>query len=183
MLLGLISAILTARKATILGKTTGSTSWFAIYMSCTFATDVLITGTSTFFLLQARKSALRHIRKLISGLIKATNSIILVLLDGVPIIYACCMLHTLKTRRSLRLADSSGGLGNSNTNNISSGSRSRAVWRPGGPVELSSMGGVQVHAQIETVDHGYGLDFDSKRLAMSWTTRILLQLSLLTPTS
>jgi hypothetical protein len=105
---------------------------------------------------------------------QASNSIILVLLDAVPIIYACvylfytsprnilhmltrsrsnCMLYILNTRRSLRSAGSSAGLGNSNTNQPPSGSRTRGQWRSGaGPVELSSLGGVQVRTQIETAD-------------------------------
>ncbi|KAF7350208.1 hypothetical protein MVEN_01323800 [Mycena venus] len=195
MLLSLVSAIITA---SVIAKSGHSSNWFAVHVSCTFATDVLITGASTFFLIRARQKALSHTRKLISGLIKiccqtalpattatlielicsriggkslkpqATNSIILVLLDVVPIIYANCMLYILNTRRSLRGADASAGLGNSNTNNPSnnlSGSRNRQ-WRPTGPVELSSLGGVQVHTQIETGD-GYNYEssheFDSKK--------------------
>jgi hypothetical protein len=63
------------------------------------------------------------------------------------------MLYILNTRRSLRSAGSSAGLGNSNTNQPPSGSRTRGQWRSGaGPVELSSLGGVQVRTQIETAD-------------------------------
>ncbi|KAJ7895498.1 hypothetical protein B0H14DRAFT_2558569 [Mycena olivaceomarginata] len=180
MLLGLISAIITG---IIIARSGKSSNWFAIHVSCTFATDILITASSTFFLLRARQKALSHTRKLISGLIKiccqtalpattatlielicsriggkslkpqASNSIILVLLDAVPIIYANCMLYILNTRRSLRNAGSSAGLGNSNTNQPPSGSRTRGQWRSGaGPVELSSLGGVQVRTQIETAD-------------------------------
>ncbi|KAJ7866082.1 hypothetical protein B0H14DRAFT_2573627 [Mycena olivaceomarginata] len=201
MLLGLISAIITG---IIIARSGKSSNWFAIHVSCTFATDILITASSTFFLLRARQKALSHTRKLISGLIKiccqtalpattatlielicsriggkslkpqASNSIILVLLDAVPIIYARvylfytsprnilhmltrsrsnCMLYILNTRRSLRNAGSSAGLGNSNTNQPPSGSRTRGQWRSGaGPVELSSLGGVQVRTQIETAD-------------------------------
>ncbi|KAJ7362296.1 hypothetical protein DFH08DRAFT_1024317 [Mycena albidolilacea] len=196
MLLGLISAIITGIVIARSGK---SSNWFAIHVSCTFATDILITASSTFFLLRARQKALSHTRKLISGLIKiccqtalpattatlielicsriggkslkpqATNSIILVLLDAVPIIYANCMLYILNTRRSLRSAGSSAGLGNSNTNQPPSGSRTRGQWRSGaGPVELSSLGGVQVHTQIETADtdRHYPIEFDSKKSPM-----------------
>ncbi|KAF7328098.1 hypothetical protein MSAN_02489600 [Mycena sanguinolenta] len=190
IILGLASAIITASVIARSGK---SSNWFAAHVSCTFATDLLITGASTFFLLKAREKALSHTRKLISGLIKiccqtalpataatllelicsriggkslklqATNSIVLVLLDTIPIIYANCMLYILNTRRSLRSAETSAGLGNSNTNHPS-GSRSRAAgqWHSAGPVELSSLGGVQVHTQIETAHSAYG-DFDSKK--------------------
>ncbi|KAF7373096.1 hypothetical protein MSAN_00517400 [Mycena sanguinolenta] len=136
MLVGLVAAIITG---SVIAKSGKSSNWFAVHVSCTFATDVLITGASTFFLLKARQKALSRTRKLISNLIKlccqtalpatsayvvsfssiikseylfystfstlielvcsriggkslkpqATNSIILVLLDVIPIIYAC----------------------------------------------------------------------------------------------
>jgi hypothetical protein len=60
------------------------------------------------------------------------------------------MLYILNTRRSLRSADASAGLGNSNTNNHPSGGRSRTQWRSNAPVELSSLGGVHVRTQVET---------------------------------
>ncbi|KAF7344843.1 hypothetical protein MVEN_01646000 [Mycena venus] len=179
MILGLVSAIITG---SVIAKSGKSSNWFAIHVSCTFVTDVLITAASTFFLVKAREKALSHTKKLISGLIKiccqtalpattatllelicsriggkalkpqATNSIILVLLNTVPILYANCMLYILNTRRSLRSADASAGLGNSNSNTHPSGSRSRQQWRSNAaaPVELSSLGGVHVHTQIET---------------------------------
>ncbi|KAF7343875.1 hypothetical protein MSAN_01968800 [Mycena sanguinolenta] len=105
-------------KASVIARSGKSSNWFAAHVSCTFATDLLITGASTFFLLKAREKAHSHTRKLISGLIKiccqtalpataatllelicsriggkslklqATNSIVLVLLDTIPIIYA-----------------------------------------------------------------------------------------------
>ncbi|KAF8189449.1 hypothetical protein K438DRAFT_1971570 [Mycena galopus ATCC 62051] len=192
MVLGLVSAIITA---SVIAKSGHSSNWFAIHVSCTFATDLLITAASTFFLLKAREKALSQTRKLISGLIKiccqtalpattatlielicsriggaslklqATNSIVLVLLDVIPIIYANCMLYILNTRRSLRSAGTSAGLGNSDTGNHHiSGARSRGIgqWQSAGQVELSSLGGVQVRTQIETARSGYG-EFDSKK--------------------
>jgi hypothetical protein len=67
------------------------------------------------------------------------------------------MLYILNTRRALRLTENSNGLGNS-ANNPSSNNRSRnlnrATWRAGGPVELSSLGGVHVHTET---DHDYGV--------------------------
>lgn len=104
------------------------------------------------------------------------------------------MLYILNTRRSLRSADASAGLGNSNTNHPS-GSRSRPNWRPGGPVELSSLGGVQVHTQIETADNNYGvsyhvlsqmdgdltcdcsLDLTRKRHMMLWIEALFVRIS------
>ncbi|KAK6992684.1 hypothetical protein R3P38DRAFT_3225472 [Favolaschia claudopus] len=202
MILGFVAAVITA---SVIAKSGKSSDWFAIHLSSTFATDVLITGASMFFLIKARQKALSHTRKLISGIIKvccqtalpattatllqlicsriggktlkpqATNAIILVLLDSVPIIYANCMLYILNTRRSLRSAETSAGIGNSNTgNNPPSGTRSRgggaSQWRSGAsPVELSSLGGVQVHRQIETTgaEYVYGYnDLDSKKSAM-----------------
>ncbi|KAJ6503888.1 hypothetical protein C8R45DRAFT_1091655 [Mycena sanguinolenta] len=195
LVLGLVSAIITA---SVIAESGHSSNWFAIHVSCTFATDVLITAASTYFLLKAREKALSHTRKLIGGLIKiccqtalpataatllmlicsriggkslkpqATNSIILVLLDTVPFIYANCMLYILNTRRSLRSAETSAGIGNSNTNHPS-GSRNRGgQWHSSAPVELASLGGVQVHTQIETGHSGYGAhsgygEFDSKK--------------------
>ncbi|KAJ7226538.1 hypothetical protein B0H12DRAFT_1240564 [Mycena haematopus] len=124
-------------QASVIAKTGKSSRWFAVHVACTFATDVLITGASTFFLIQARNKALSHTRKILSSLIKiscqtalpattatmielicsqiggpslkqqASNSIILVLLDAVPIIYANCMLYILNARRSLRAGDPS----------------------------------------------------------------------------
>ncbi|KAJ7839803.1 hypothetical protein B0H14DRAFT_2786188 [Mycena olivaceomarginata] len=159
MLVGLVSAIVTGAVI----AASGNRATVAVHVSCTFATDVLITGASTFFLVRARQKALSHTRKLISNLIKiccqtalpattatlieliSTNSIILVLLDTVPIMYACetacCTSST--TRRSLRSADASAGLGKH-------GSRSRTQWRSNAPVELSSLGGVHVRTQVET---------------------------------
>ncbi|KAF7342568.1 hypothetical protein MSAN_02013200 [Mycena sanguinolenta] len=150
----------------------------AVHVSCTFATDVLITGASTFFLLRARQKALSHTRKLIGSLIKiscqtalpattaasirrtmielicsqiggpalkpqATNSIILVLLDVVPIIYANCMLYILNTRRSLRENDPPT---HSIENSDNTSNNNRVQWRrdTGEPVELSSLDTVQV---------------------------------------
>ncbi|KAF7333970.1 hypothetical protein MSAN_02399000 [Mycena sanguinolenta] len=186
MLVGLVAAIITG---SVIAKSGKSSNWFAVHVSCTFATDVLITGASTFFLLKARQKALSRTRKLISNLIKlccqtalpatsatlielvcsriggkslkpqATNSIILVLLDVIPIIYANCMLYILNTRRSVRSADASAGLGNSNSN-IPSGSR---PWRSNAPVELSSLGGVHVHTQMETGETTSAIEFDTKK--------------------
>ncbi|KAJ7302503.1 hypothetical protein DFH08DRAFT_1089732 [Mycena albidolilacea] len=194
MLVGLVSAIVTGAVIAASGK---SSNWFAVHVSCTFATDVLITGASTFFLVRARQKALSHTRKLISNLIKiccqtalpattatlielicsriggkslkpqATNSIILVLLDTVPIIN--CMLYILNTRRSLRSADASAGLGNSNTNSHPSGSRSRTQWRSNAPVELSSLGGVHVRTQVETGETTSAVSLPSHKY-----TRLLL---------
>ncbi|KAJ6459973.1 hypothetical protein C8R45DRAFT_1180776 [Mycena sanguinolenta] len=170
MALSLVSAIITASVIARSGK---STHWFAVHVSCTFATDVLITGASTFFLIRARQKALSHTRKLIASLIKiscqtalpattatmimlicsriggpalkpqATNSIILVLLDVEPIIYANCMLYILNTRRSLRQGEPatlSIGIGNSENS-----SSNRVQWHrgPARPVELSSLDAMQ----------------------------------------
>ncbi|KAK7039878.1 hypothetical protein R3P38DRAFT_2695992 [Favolaschia claudopus] len=189
MLLGFIAAVITASVIARSGK---SSDWFAVHLASGFASDVLITGASTYFLIQAREKALSQTRQLISSLIKiacqtalpvtiatlmeficsriggkslkpqATNSIILVLLECVPIIYANCMLYVLNTRRSLRSTDNS-GLGNSNPDPSSGGNRSRGQWRTG-PVELGSLGGVQVHTQIETANAGSSyIDFESKK--------------------
>ncbi|KAF8160219.1 hypothetical protein K438DRAFT_1776568 [Mycena galopus ATCC 62051] len=164
------------------------------------ATDVLITGASTFFLLKARKKALSRTRKLISNLIKiccqttlpattatlielvcsriggkslklqASNSIILVLLDAVPIIYAYseslvrnCMLYILNTRRSLQSGGVSTGLGNSDSNHPS-GSRGHGQWRSNHHVELSSMGvNVHVRAKVDAGETSSGIEFDTKK--------------------
>ncbi|KAJ6528752.1 hypothetical protein DFH09DRAFT_1327573 [Mycena vulgaris] len=194
MVLGLGSAIITA---SVIAKTGKSSNWFTIHVSCTFATDVLITGASTYFLVKAREQALSRTRKLIGNLIKiscqtalpattatlieficsriggkslkpqASNSIILVLLDAVPIIYANCMLYILNVRRSLRDAEvASIGFTNSSANHPS-GSRSRGQGRPGGPVEMSSLGGVQIPIQTETAGTNYiAFDLEKERDAM-----------------
>ncbi|KAJ6461365.1 hypothetical protein C8R45DRAFT_532369 [Mycena sanguinolenta] len=171
MILGLVSAIITA---SVIAKTGKSSHWFVVHVSCTFATDVLITGAFTFFLIRARQEALSHTRKLIGGLIKiscqtalpvttatmieficsqiggpalkpqATNSIILVLLDVVPIIYANCMLYVLNTRRSL--CENAPSIDNSE----SPSSISRLQWRrgPGEPVEPSSLGDMRLDSKV-----------------------------------
>ncbi|KAJ7934166.1 hypothetical protein B0H13DRAFT_2305888 [Mycena leptocephala] len=182
MILGLGSAIITT---SVITKTGNSSNWFAVHVLCTFATDVLITGASTYFLVKAREQALSRTRKLLGNLIKiscqtalpattatlielicsriasksvkphATNSIILVLLDTLPIIYANCMLYMLNVRRSLRDAElACTGLGDSCAN-LPGGSLSRGEWRPGGPVELTSLDGVQMQNQRETVSSNY----------------------------
>ncbi|KAJ7114374.1 hypothetical protein C8R44DRAFT_881220 [Mycena epipterygia] len=190
MLLGLLSAIITAYVIAKRGK---SSHWFAVHVSCTLATDVLITGTSTFSLIKARQEVLSRTRKLLSNLIKvscqtalpattatlievicsriggpelkpqATNSIILILLNMTPIIYANCMLYILNSRRSLQDADASTVLSNSEPNlNPPGDTLSRIQWRPGRPVELSSLGGAQLHTQVDTEDTSDGLELDSK---------------------
>ncbi|KAK7007560.1 hypothetical protein R3P38DRAFT_3403511 [Favolaschia claudopus] len=193
MILGFVAAVITA---SVIAKSGKSSDWFAIHLSSAFATDVLITLASVFFLLQAREKALSQTKGLISGLIKgccqtalpvtiatlmelicsriggkslkpqASNSIILVLLECVPIIYANCMLYILNTRRSLRSTDGSSNGANHHTNTISSGNanRSRGRWKSATAVELGSLGGVQVHTEV---DHGASspadfIDFDSK---------------------
>jgi hypothetical protein len=62
-----------------------------------------------------------------------------------------CMLYMLNVRRSLRDAElACTGLGDSCANHPG-GSLSRGEWRPGGPVELTSLDGVQMQNQRETV--------------------------------
>ncbi|KAJ7915395.1 hypothetical protein B0H13DRAFT_1872057 [Mycena leptocephala] len=179
MILGLGSAIITT---SVITKTGHFSSWFAVHVLCTFATDVLITGASTYFLVKAREQALSRTRKLLGNLIKiscqnalpattatlielicsriasksvkphATNSIILVLLDTLPIVYANCMLYMLNVRRSLRNSElACTGLGDSCAN-LPGGNLSRGEWRPGRPVELTSLDGVQMQNQRETVN-------------------------------
>ncbi|KAF8191062.1 hypothetical protein K438DRAFT_1970802 [Mycena galopus ATCC 62051] len=194
IILSLVSAIITA---SVIAQSGHSSNWFAVHVSCTFATDLLITAASTFFLLKAHEEVLSHTRKIISGLIKvccqtalpatiaallelicsriggvtfklqATNSAVLVLVDVTPIIYANCMLYILNTRRSLSSGGTSTGLGSSNTGNqhhtISVGV---GKWQPDGRVELATLGGVQVHTEVETENGNYG-QFDSKRASSS----------------
>ncbi|KAJ7289794.1 hypothetical protein C8J57DRAFT_434611 [Mycena rebaudengoi] len=187
MLLSIIAAIITAA---VLGKTGASTDWFAIHVSSAFATDILITLKSTYFLLKARQTALARTRQLIHDSIKlcfqtalpattatlielvcsrggkslkprATNSVIIVLLAALPVIYVNCLLYVLNTRWELRGEDSD-GFNNSQTIQPPSGSRLRNTggWTPRGAVELSALGGVQVHTQVETSN--FALEFDTK---------------------
>ncbi|KAK7022574.1 hypothetical protein R3P38DRAFT_2961403 [Favolaschia claudopus] len=132
ILLGFAAAAVTA---SVIARSGRSSHWFAVHLSCTFATDTLITFLTLYYLLSARQHALSRTRKLIGTLIRIcfhtgvpvsiasllmlicsqiggpalkpqlTNSVILVLLDVVPIIYANCMLYILNTRRKLRRKD------------------------------------------------------------------------------
>ncbi|KAJ7018586.1 hypothetical protein C8F04DRAFT_1327185 [Mycena alexandri] len=220
MVLGLGSAIVTA---SVIAKTGKSSNWFAIHVSCTFATDVLITGASTYFLVKAREQALSRTRKLLSNLIKiscqialpattatlielicsqiggkslkpqASNSIILVLLDAVPIIYACvfavykfkisipsdvirnCMLYILNVRRSLRDAEFASTSFTTSSADHPSGSCSRGQGHPGGAVEMPSLGGVQILTQTETAGTNY---VNQLHLPPSWVSDSELSLEL-----
>ncbi|KAJ7853099.1 hypothetical protein B0H13DRAFT_2673779 [Mycena leptocephala] len=177
MVFGLGSAIITA---SVIAKTEHSSVWFAIHVSCTFATDVLITGASIYFLVKAREQALFRTRKLLGNLIKiscqtalpattatlialicsriggkslkpqASHSIILVLFNALPIIYANCMLYILNVRRSLRDAElASTGLSDSSAIHPG-GTCSRGQGRSTVPVELSLLGGTRMQTQSET---------------------------------
>jgi hypothetical protein len=66
-----------------------------------------------------------------------------------------CMLYSLNVRRSLRDAElASTGLGDSSAIHPG-GSLSRGQWRPGGPVEVSSLGGMQMQNQREMEGSNY----------------------------
>ncbi|KAK7030067.1 hypothetical protein R3P38DRAFT_2933000 [Favolaschia claudopus] len=124
ILLGFAAAAVTVRS--VIARSGRSSHW---------STDTLITFLTLYYLLSARQHALSRTRKLIGTLIRIcfhtgvpvsiasllmlicsqiggpalkpqlTNSVILVLLDVVPIIYANCMLYILNTRRKLRRKD------------------------------------------------------------------------------
>ncbi len=77
-----------------------------------------------------------------------------------------CMLYILNTRRALRIADASTGVqslgASANHPSVARSRTTRGTWVPGGPVELASLGGVQVHTQVDTGDnHDFG--YDSKK--------------------
>ncbi|KAJ7218997.1 hypothetical protein C8J57DRAFT_1537224 [Mycena rebaudengoi] len=178
--------------ASVIRKTAASTDWFTIHVSSAFATDILITLASTYFLLKARQRALARIRQLIRDSIKLcfqtalpvttathielvcsrggkslkprpTNSVIIVLLAALPVIYANCLLYVLNTRRALSGADSSDGFNNDSTICPPSGARKAGAWNPRDTVELSGLGDTQVHTQVETSDANYALKFDTKK--------------------
>jgi hypothetical protein len=66
------------------------------------------------------------------------------------------MLYMLNARRSLRDAErASTGLTDSSVNHPGGCDCRRGQWRPGGPVEVSSLGGVQVQTQKETEGSNY----------------------------
>ncbi|KAJ7810473.1 hypothetical protein B0H13DRAFT_1927332 [Mycena leptocephala] len=169
MILGLGSAIITT---SVITKTGHSSSWFAVHVLCTFGLSPGPTAFSRIVNLKIHSNGRPHNRRIdiflgqgptlielicsriASKSVKphATNSIILVLLDTLPIIYANCMLYMLNVRRSLRDAElACTGLGDSCANRPG-GSLSRGEWRPGGPVELTSLDGVQMQNQRETVN-------------------------------
>ncbi|KAJ7242953.1 hypothetical protein C8J57DRAFT_1477263 [Mycena rebaudengoi] len=189
--LSVVAAIITA---SVLGKTGASTNWFAVHVSSAFATDVLITLASTYFLLKAKKMALARTRQLIRDCIKlcfrtalpattatlielicsrggqslkprATNSIIIVLLAALPVLYVNCLLYVLNARRAMRCADSSDGFNNSNPIHPPSGGRSQnpGGWNPHSPLELAALGGVQVQTQIKRSDNSFAFEFDTKK--------------------
>jgi hypothetical protein len=62
----------------------------------------------------------------------------------------------LNVRRSLRDAElASTGLSNGSANHPGGCDCRRGQWRPGGPVEVSSLGGVQLQTQKETEASNY----------------------------
>ncbi|KAF8198832.1 hypothetical protein K438DRAFT_1966807 [Mycena galopus ATCC 62051] len=139
IVLSLVSAIITA---SVIARSGHSSNWALLELICSRIGGVTLK-------------------------LQATNSAVLVLLDITPIIYANCMLYILNTRRSLRSGGTSAGLGNSDTGNHHTITVGRAggvgKWQQSrGQVELSTLGGVQIHTQIETENASYN-EFESKR--------------------
>ncbi|KAH8831465.1 hypothetical protein DL96DRAFT_1705895 [Flagelloscypha sp. PMI_526] len=171
--------ITASSSSAALATTGKSSDWFAIYNACSFVTDILITVITTTYLLRAKKKVFARSKRLVDSLVRLAvqtavpasictlimlicsrlgsksllpqppNAIILGLLHALPIIYANCMMYILNTRRTLRLAGSSGA-------NTSSGNPSnalRAGHRAGQTSEhdIGGFSGIQVTTQVNTI--------------------------------
>ncbi|KAH7092877.1 hypothetical protein BKA62DRAFT_64145 [Auriculariales sp. MPI-PUGE-AT-0066] len=144
--------------------------WFAAHLSATFASDLLMTMSSAYFLLQSKKNSLRQTQTLIDTLIRLTwqsaapaavvATLNLILSQAVaqeflistipnellPKVYSIAMLWTINSRKNIRLVNASGKT--SSSEGVSN-PLSRGLARTG-EVEL---GRIQVHKQTETVSH------------------------------
>lgn len=148
--------------------------WFAAHLSTVFAGDLLITAFSVYFLLKARKRSLNQTKHLVDQLIRicfqsAAPAAICAMLNlitsqvwdderiistifntSLPKLYAISMMYTLNTRHGLRLVSTTGASG-------SSGNQPSTRPRRTGParenVELGALSGIQVHTEVERVEH------------------------------
>ncbi|KAJ7507289.1 hypothetical protein B0H11DRAFT_1971057 [Mycena galericulata] len=148
--------------------------WFAAHLSSVFAGDVLMSGSTAYYLLRSKKNILPQTTGLIDALVRLTfqtaapaaicamfNLIFSQVYTGsqalistafnmaLPKLYAISMLWTLNARRTIRASHSNRGLSSSNE---ISGGRTRRT-RPRDEVELGTFGGIQVHTVQETVEH------------------------------
>ncbi|KAH8827667.1 hypothetical protein DL96DRAFT_1815015 [Flagelloscypha sp. PMI_526] len=163
MLLGLISALITAAA---LAKTGKSSNWFAYLQYLLFRDRHPYYFHDDFLPIPVEEETIpASICTMVmlicsrlgstSLLPKATNAVILGLLQALPVIYANCMLYILNTRRNLRLANGSGI--SSSTGQPPHPSHLPRTRR-NGEHELGVLSGIQVSTQVNT-----NIDFDSPK--------------------
>ncbi|KAH8831258.1 hypothetical protein DL96DRAFT_1812153 [Flagelloscypha sp. PMI_526] len=175
MCLGLSAAMITAAT---LAKTGKSSNWFAVYNTSSFVTDILITVITTYFLYVARKKVMTRSKRMVDSLIRlavqtavpasictllmlicsrlggksllprATNAVILGLLQALPVIYANSMMYILNTRRTLRLGNSSGQT--SSNPNPSNALRARQKSGQVSDHELGTLSGIHISTTVDT---------------------------------
>ncbi|KAJ7324044.1 hypothetical protein DFH08DRAFT_969042 [Mycena albidolilacea] len=142
--------------------------WFNAHLSSVFAGDLLLTSTTTYFLLRSRRRALPQSEALIGSLLRLTfrtaapaalcamlNLIVSVRFTGdkalfslvfnmpLPKLYAISMMFTLNARHRIRLSGRSGQYGSS------SGGRSGPVKSPRAPNDVE-LGPIQVFTPTQT---------------------------------
>ncbi|KAJ7185246.1 hypothetical protein C8R46DRAFT_981778 [Mycena filopes] len=152
------------------------TPWFATHMASVFGGDVLLTGTTAYFLLSSRKEVLPQTAGFINQLLRLTfqtaapatlcallylifsqlnissgtpapSTIMTIFNMPLPKLYGISMMWTLNARRAIRAASSHHGM--TGTSNEISGGRSRQ--HPGtahGDVELG-----RIHVLTQTSQH------------------------------
>ncbi|KAJ7032420.1 hypothetical protein C8F04DRAFT_1261959 [Mycena alexandri] len=145
--------------------------WYAAHMASVFAGDVLITCTTAYFLLSARKQVLPQTAGFLNSLIRlsfqtaapasfcaflylvfsqldistgtpAPSSIMTIFNMPLPKLYAISMMWTLNARRTLRVSSSHHGM--TGSNEISGGRSRQRQQNAEGDVEL---GRIQVVTQ------------------------------------
>ncbi|KAJ7087978.1 hypothetical protein B0H15DRAFT_294954 [Mycena belliarum] len=162
--------------------------WFAAHLSAVFAGDMLISFSTTYFLIQSRREVLPQTVGLISALVRLTfqtaapaaicamfNLIFSQVNPGgpgltstafnmaLPKLYAISMMWTLNARRTIRASSGTQGMITTSGEMSVTGRRSRASRRQG-DMELGGVQAIQVLKQTETTQHVDDLDlFDPKQ--------------------
>ncbi|KAI4521705.1 hypothetical protein K525DRAFT_200624 [Schizophyllum commune Loenen D] len=149
--------------------------WFAMHLSATFAGDLIMTLTTAYFLIRSKANVLPQTVGMINALVRLTfstaapaavcamfNLIFSQVFDGhvalissafnqiLPKLYAISMMWTLNSRRTIRVAHSSGPFSGSGSEQLS-GTRARAYSGGRSRVQDHELTNIQVHTHVETV--------------------------------
>ncbi|TRM65700.1 hypothetical protein BD626DRAFT_398559 [Schizophyllum amplum] len=150
-------------------------AWFAAHLSAVFAGDLCMTLTTAYFLIRSKANVLPQTVGMINALVRLTfstaapaavcamfNLIFSQLYDGqevlissafnmiLPKLYAISMMWTLNSRRSIRVAHSSGPFSGSGSEQLSGQRGTRGVVRTGRHQD-HELTNIQVHTHVETV--------------------------------